>query len=148
MALFLSVGALKQPSAQFLQADALQQLRLLLAVDETTSAADLLVGRPFFAKEFTADCTVAKCTQVVKIEFKEAFPNIYCLYSAACTIGISTATCENTFSALTRILNPSRRSMTHQQKSDLVRLAFEKKLTRSLVLDKFLDKIKTSSPIV
>ena len=79
MALFLSVGALKPASAKFLQADALQQLRLPLAVDETTLAAELLVGRPFFAKKFTADCTVAKCTQVVT-EIKEAFPNIYCLY--------------------------------------------------------------------
>jgi len=74
MALFLSVGALKPSSAQFLQADALQPLRLLLAVDETTLAAELLVGRSFFAKKFTADCTVAKCMQVVA-EFK-AFPNI------------------------------------------------------------------------
>ena len=76
MALFLSVGALKPSSAQFLQADALQPLRLPLAVDESTLDAELLVGRPFFAKEFTADCTVAKCTQAVKTEFKEAFPNI------------------------------------------------------------------------
>ena len=74
MALFLSVGALKPSSAQFLEADALQPLRLLLAVDKTTLPAELLVGRPFFAKKFTADCTVAKCMQVVA-EFK-AFTNI------------------------------------------------------------------------
>ena len=42
MALFLSVGALKPSSAQFLQACALQQLRLLLAVDETTLAVGWL----------------------------------------------------------------------------------------------------------
>ena len=91
MALFLSVGTLRPSSAQFLQADALQQLRLLLAVDETTLAAELLVGRPFFAKKFIADCFVENCTQLVA-EFKEAFPNIYCLYAGASTIGLSTAT--------------------------------------------------------
>jgi len=78
-------------------------------------------------------------------EFKEAFPNIYTLYAGACTIGISTATCENSFSALTRVLNPRRRSMTHQRKSELVRLAFEKKLARNLDLDKFITKFKSSS---
>ena len=61
MALFLSVGTLRPSSAQFLQADALQQLRLLLAVDETTLAAELLFGRPFFAKKLTADCLDLYC---------------------------------------------------------------------------------------
>ena len=144
MALFLSVAALNPSTAQFLQPVALQQLRLLLAVDETTLAAELLVGRPFFAKKFTADCSLEKCTHLVA-EFKEAFPNIYSLYAGACTIGMSTATCENSFSALTRILNPRRRSMTHQRKSELVLLAFEKKLTCSLDLDKFLAKFKLSN---
>ena len=126
--LFLSVGAQKPSSAQFFKADALQQLRLLLAVDETTLAAELLVAwSPVLYEEDYGGLTIAKCTQIVA-KFKEVFPNIICLYSGASTIGISTATCENTFSALTRILTPSRRSMTHQRKSELVRLAFEKSL--------------------
>jgi len=62
----------------------------------------------------------------------DAFPNMYSLYAAALTIGVPTATCENSFSTLTRILQPRRRSMSHERKSQLVLLAFEKKITRNL----------------
>jgi len=67
------------------------------------------------------------------------------LYAGAATIGVSTATCENTFSALTRVLRPTRQSMTHDRKAAFVRLAFEKDLTNSLDLDLFVAKFASSS---
>ena len=62
------------------------------------------------------------------------------LYVGALTIGISTATCENSFSALARVLRPHRKSMTHSRKASLVILAFEKKLCNEIDFDEFIAK--------
>jgi hypothetical protein len=45
----------------------------------------------------------------------DAFPLLFWHYAAALTIGVSTATCENTFSCLKRILEPWR-SMNYERK--------------------------------
>ena len=81
-------------------------------------------------KKLPKDSTLESATNAV-VSFKDAFPNVYALYVGASTIGVSTATRENSFSALTRILHPRRRSMKHQRKAQLVLLAFEKSLTRN-----------------
>jgi hypothetical protein len=70
--------------------------------------------------------------------FVKAFPNLYKLYVSAATIGASTAVCESSFSCLSRVLTPFRRSMTHGRKSNLVILAAGKHRTAMLDLDKFL----------
>jgi len=75
----------------------------------------------------------------------DAFPNMYSLYAAALTIGVSTATCEDSFSAFTKILQPRHCSVTHERKSQLVLLAFENKMTRNLDLDRFVTEFSTSS---
>jgi hypothetical protein len=103
--------------------------------------AELLVGQSFLRKKLPLDYSFEKTTNLV-FQFKDAFPSLYTLYAGASTIGISTATCENSFSTLTRILHPRRRAMTHQRKSQLVRFAFEEKLTRDIDLDKFIQKFK------
>jgi len=71
--------------------------------------------------------------------FKDAFPLTYHLYCAALTIGVSTATCENTFSTLTRVLRPHRQSMTHERKAALVVLAYEKKLTNEIDMEELVN---------
>ena len=51
------------------------------------------------------------------LPYKEAFPQLYWLYAASLTIiGVSTATCENAFSFLTRVLKPNRTSMSQKRK--------------------------------
>lgn len=79
------------------------------------------------------------------LPYKQAFPTLYWHYAAALTVGISTATCENTFSCLTRVLKPYRVSMSNERKCNLVLLAFEKSITQKLDLNDFLSIFKTKS---
>ena len=67
------------------------------------------------------------------------------LYAGALTIGVSTATCESSFSTLTRVLRPYRRSMGRERKVQLVLLAFEKALTLSVNLNAFVDRFALKS---
>jgi len=48
-------------------------------------------------------------------KYKAAFPTKYLLLSAGLTVGVSTATCEASFSSVVRILTPYRRCMTHDR---------------------------------
>jgi len=48
-------------------------------------------------------------------KYKAAFPTIYLLLSAGLTVGVSTATCEVSFSSVVRILTSYRRCMTHDR---------------------------------
>ena len=53
-----------------------------------------------------------------------AFPNVYSIYAASLTFGVTTAACEASFSTLTRVLTPYRRSVTQSRKANLVLLSF------------------------
>ena len=55
-----------------------------------------------------------------------AFSSVYQLFDAAV---VSSATCEASFSTLTRVLSAYRRSMTHERKRNLVILAFLRSYT-------------------
>ena len=79
------------------------------------------------------------------LPFKDAFPMLHWHYTAALTVGVSTAACENSFSCLTRVLRPYRRSMSHDRKSSLVVLAFEKNITKALDLELFLEHFSRKS---
>jgi len=63
---------------------------------------------------------------------KDVLPIVYAMYAAALTFGGSSASCEASFSTLTRIMTPSRRSMSHTRKANLVILSFEHQLTKTL----------------
>lgn len=141
LTLFQSISALQPSSPLFFNEDAVKPLAELIQIQLHVLSAELLVGRSFFINKFGIDCFLQEATKVV-YPFRDAFPNIYMLYAGTSTIGISTATCENSFSTLTRILQPLRRGMTHKRKSELVRLAFEKKLTRDIDLDAFIVNFK------
>ena len=47
-------------------------------------------------------------------KYKAAFPPLYLLLSAGLSVGVSTATCEASFSSVVRILTSYRRCMTHK----------------------------------
>jgi hypothetical protein len=53
--------------------------------------------------------TVMRVQQIQEFlhQYREAFPQTYKLYCTAVTFGASSATCENSFSTLTRILTPA-----------------------------------------
>uniref|UniRef100_A0A8C9YYB0 TTF-type domain-containing protein n=1 Tax=Sander lucioperca TaxID=283035 RepID=A0A8C9YYB0_SANLU len=60
----------------------------------------------------------------------EAMPSVMTALKHALTFGASTALCENSFSTLKNILTDHRLSMLHRRKANLIKLAFEKDLTK------------------
>ena len=76
--------------------------------------------------------------------YRDAFPSLYRLIASALTIGASSSTCEASFSALTRVLTPYRRSMLHQRKADLVLLAYESSVTKKIDSELFLKRFNNS----
>lgn len=64
-------------------------------------------------------------------EQRKAFKNTYEMIAVVEVIGCSSAVCESTFSCLTRIENPKRQSMKHNQLSNLALMAFESKRTET-----------------
>ena len=71
-------------------------------------------------------------------EQKCAFPDVYKLAAAVATFGCSVAIWMCSFSALSRIDTPRKRSMTHGRQRNLVLLAFEKSRTKKIDLDEFV----------
>jgi hypothetical protein len=88
------------------------------------------------------NCMTAHHIHESLYEYRDAFPQTYKLFTGALTFGTSTATCENSFSTLTRILSPSRRSMTQTRMKDLVMLAFEREITSTISKEEMLTKFR------
>lgn len=140
-----ALSALMPSSAsKFLAKNDILYLAELMRLDASILDGELLPASKFIMGKLDSSSSLADATTVVHT-YREAFPNVYALYAGATTISISTATCENSFSALTRVLRPSRQSMTHERKAALVQLAFEKRLTRNIDLDEFVAKFASSS---
>lgn len=112
--------------------------------------AELHVGRNFIHSHFHATDNASSLSYIADVTrilypFKDAFPVLYSLYASAMTLGASTAICENSFSTLTRLLSPSRRSMLKERLSHLTLLAFEKHFTSSLRKEEFLAHFRLSN---
>ncbi|XP_063039724.1 uncharacterized protein LOC134434959 [Engraulis encrasicolus] len=60
----------------------------------------------------------------------EAMPGVITALKHALTFGASTAVCENSFSTLKNVFTDHRQSMLHKRKANLIKLAFEKDLTK------------------
>jgi len=78
-------------------------------------------------------------------KYKAAFPTIYLLLSTGLTVGVSTATCEASFSSVVRILTPYRRCMTHECKCQLVLLGFEKNETAAVANEDIISEFSTKT---
>ena len=70
--------------------------------------------------------------------YRKGFSEVYQLYAAALTFGSSNAVCEESFSALSRVITPYRRSMTHKRKSNYILLSFLAEYTQKIDMDGFL----------
>ena len=104
-----------------MQLEAVRPLADLLQLQSDALAAEVNVGANFLLKKLAPDSSLDTATKEM-LQFKDAFPIMYSLYAAALTIGVSTATGENSFSTVSRILHPRRRSMTHERKAHVVRM--------------------------
>lgn len=71
---------------------------------------------------------------------KAAFPNVYKLYSLIYTFGCSTAVCESSFSALSRIDIVKRSSMNSNRLCNLSFLAYNKNVLKNIRDDEIMNK--------
>ena len=142
--LFQAVDSLVPSSHSFLVEKSLQPLSQLLGIDQNTLAGELPIAAQLCRNKLQQDSTLEEATLTMR-QYQEAFPSVYQLYAGALTIGVSTTTCENSFSALTRVLGSYRRSMGHERKVQLVLLAFEKALTMNVNLNAFVEKFALKS---
>jgi len=98
-----SLSALTPSSSNFLAKDAVLYLAELMKLDSNMLDGELAPASKFIINKLQSASSLADATKVV-YAYRQAFPNVYALNAGAATIGVSTATCENMFSALTRVL--------------------------------------------
>ena len=124
----------------FLQPEDIKPIAELMAVDVSSPIvrSECTVARQLLVQKFCDEnhTNLQDICQLL-LPFKDAFPTVYGIYAAALSLGVSTATCEASFSALTRILTAYRRSMTHNRKANLVLLSFQRRYTEAVEFDHF-----------
>lgn len=148
----LALAGLVPGSIGFLDISVLGPLIKLVNIDVTNLSHELHVAKPMVVtlldkstSSSAASATFSKIQHLLQLllPFRSAFPLLIKLMATALTFGASTAVCENSFSTLTRVLTPHRRSTLHRRLSNLVILAFEKDITANLNREKFLNVFRT-----
>ena len=148
----LALAVLVPGSIGFLDISVLGPLIKLVNIDVANLSHELHVAKPVSitlldnsTSSSAASATFSKIQHVLQLllPFRSAFPLLIKLMATALTFGASTAVCESSFSTLTRVLTPHRRSTLHRRLSNLVILAFEKNITANLNRDKFLNVFRS-----
>jgi len=104
------------------------------------TAEELKVAKTYLNSLSPTNETLLKSLYPVR----EAFPRVYNMVASVFSIPCSSSTCEASFSTLSRIDAPFRRSMSSNRKSDLTLLAYEKEMTANIQVDRFLRKFHDS----
>jgi hypothetical protein len=134
--LYAAVHSISNKSTNFLELEVLQPLQQLAL--KMPCKEELMVGKNCLHRMSTGN----KEDEILLAAFEHrmAFPDLYGLIASVSTFGCSTAMCESSFSTLSRIDRPNRRSMLHDRMSNLVMLSFEWKRTNSINMADFLKK--------
>ena len=134
---YKSLACLKTDHANFLNIEELKTLATLCGVDLSETKHEFETAKVFLLKRASNVTNVHQLVQEL-YSYRDAFPSVYRLAASALTIGASTATCEATFSTLSRVLTPFRTSMSHSRKANLVLLSFESDISNNIKSDEFL----------
>jgi hypothetical protein len=101
-----SLECLWPQSKTFLEPSRLAAITELIAIyiQSTLVTSECTVARQLIANQFDSD-RHKDLSDVCQILFpvKTAFPSVCSIYAAALTLGVSTASCEASFSTLTRV---------------------------------------------
>lgn len=137
--LMTAVSSLIATSSTFLDSSALEPLHALAATgtDYMTLKNEMVVAKPMLMRACANETDLSTICKTVH-KYKDAFPVLHRVYVTALVIGVSSASCESSFSTLARVLTPYRRTMLHGRKRNLVILAHEKSLTNKLNMDDFV----------
>lgn len=106
---------------------------------EMPSEAEMQTAKDYIEKkknEMEEDGTILSIIEPVKA----AFPKVYKLFSLIYTFGCSTAVCESSFSALSRIDIVKRSSMNSNRLCNLSFLAYNKKVLNNIGDDEIMKK--------
>ena len=98
---------------------------------------EILVAKPMLVKKCSNETDLSTVCKHLQ-GYKEAFPVLHKLYITALVIGVSSASCESSFSTLSRVLTPYRHTMLPQRKRNLMILAQEKSITNTIDMDEFI----------
>ncbi|KAL7393712.1 hypothetical protein ABVT39_014980 [Epinephelus coioides] len=136
--LMKALSSLAPKSMAFLDATMLHTLAVLAGtvVDDASLKNDILVAKQMLLKKCPNETDLSTvCKHLHK--YKEAFPELQKLYVTALVIGVSSASCDSSFSTLSWVLTPCCHTMLHERKRNLVILAHEKSITTNLDMDEF-----------
>lgn len=98
---------------------------------------EIVVANIMLEKEFSCDVNVDFSTICKHLQvYKKGFPELHRIYVTSLVIGISSASCESSFSTSSRVFTTFRRTVLHERKKNLVLLAHEKAITTGL---KYMD---------
>ncbi|XDV23875.1 hypothetical protein PO909_028243, partial [Leuciscus waleckii] len=142
--LMKAVNCLQPQSPSFLDVAMLSPLQKMAKSDSDKLSNEILVAKIMLEKEFkkTNDDENVEFVDLSTIctylhGYKNAFPQLHRMYVTSLVIGISSASCESSFSTLSRVLTPFRRTMLHERKRNFVILAHEKAITTGLDMGAF-----------
>lgn len=137
--LMTAIASLVPKSSAFLDPTLLSSLHVLAGTgaDDVSLKNEILVAKPMLVKKCPKETDLSSMCKHLQ-EYKEAFPVLHKLNVTALVIGVSSASCESSFSTLSRVLTPYRSNMLHQRKKNLVILAHEKSITNTLDMDEFV----------
>lgn len=135
--LMKAISSLAPKSSTFLDPTLLNPLAVLAGTLAGDLKNEILVAKMMLVKKCPNETDLSTVCKNLQ-EYQEAFPQLHKLYVTALVIGVSSASCESSFSTLSRVLTPYRRTMSHKRKSNLVILAHEKSITNNLDMDEFV----------
>ncbi|KAM3616774.1 uncharacterized protein V6R79_023187 [Siganus canaliculatus] len=137
--LMTAISSLAPKSSEFLDSTLLHPLAMLAGTvaDNASLKNEILVAKKMLMKKCPNESDLSSVCKHIQ-EYKDAFPVLHKLYVTALVVGVSSAACESSFSTLSRVLTPYRRTMLHRRKRNLVILAHEKSITNKLDMDEFV----------
>ncbi len=147
--LMKATSSLLPKTAAFLDPHLLKPLQVLACTEQSSMSLqnEIVVARPMLMDKLPTEVNLSEACKCIQ-QYKDAFPILHRLYVTALIIGVSSAACESSFSTLTRIITPLRRTMLHSRKRDLVILAHEKEITRNLDMNRFVTEFAKSSHLL
>ena len=142
--LMKAVYCLLPQSPSFLDVGMLSPLqKLTYSTGSDRLCNEILVAKDMLENRFlSADADLSTICKYVQ-EFRAAFRELHRLYVTSLVIGVSSAACKSSFSTLSRVLTPLRRTMLHERKRNMVILAHEKAKTAGLDIDALLGFLRT-----
>ena len=137
-----SISYLHPQNEQFLSYEHLKPLAVHYNLDLEILRAELKI-LPTTIKKYQIQNINVKVNNLVNLielleKYKLAFNETYKLATIVITVPVSSAACERTFSCLRRLKNYMRNRMTNERLNNLASISIEKKISKNLDLDIFV----------